>query len=591
MGSFSSSGGDWNVAEVLVLVCACVLGAYGVVRHGEIYFGAKTFLANGSKAFNVIRGYLNKHIHFFEAPISLLLFALLFVAVNAIIIGTVDTDTTVRNRFGHLAAANSLLLVAPTMVNNVVTFCTGVAYDQLIHVHRWMGRFTFILVLIHMFSYWMYWDDPKENMSIRQMMFHRVEGRGYQIFHGFLAFVALLVIAITSLEKYRRNYWETFRFFHVLGFVAYLVLGLYYHLPERLRWIFWVIIAIYFLDKLVRALMGGFAPVKTTQCEIKGGDVLVLRFPKSALATKLHSYRPASYVFLTFPSFAPHQSHPFSVSSGPNERDVQVHIRKLGDFTNSLVEKVRKNPGQIDVMVNGPHAGLDLDEFPILLLAGGGIGFSPIVSLLKSIYHVESPVSQESKHARNGDVPLSHVAQTGNGANGANGANGVGGTNGAAASAPTDSRAITIDLDDPELLTMETEVDAASEPPKKGGPPPKRHVYVYWGIKRAIQHQYFIDDLKAIIECAKYKENAPALHLHVFCEDPYVKLETGGLTFERGFPDLKRAFGSVKTLHPRTPTLAVVSGPVPMVNAAWDEVTKACMEGHRFKFHQESFFF
>lgn len=76
--------------------------------------------------------------------------------------------------------------------------------------------------------------------------------------------------------------------------------------------------------------------------------------------------------------------HPFSISSAPEQRpQVEFTIKQSGDFTNRI--------GEVEVgtraWLDGPHgaftvAGRDATR---LVLIGGGVGFAPVVGMLRSL--------------------------------------------------------------------------------------------------------------------------------------------------------------------------------------------------------------
>lgn len=75
------------------------------------------------------------------------------------------------------------------------------------------------------------------------------------------------------------------------------------------------------------------------------------------------------------------ESHPFSISSGTNEKDMRLVIKKLGDFTSKLSD-LRVG---VSVLVDGPHGKFVAQRsegVPVLILAGG-VGITPIAGLLK----------------------------------------------------------------------------------------------------------------------------------------------------------------------------------------------------------------
>lgn len=112
------------------------------------------------------------------------------------------------------------------------------------------------------------------------------------------------------------------------------------------------------------------------------------------------------YYFVNFPAISLTEWHPFSVSSGPREDTVEMHIRGLGDHTNRIVAlaKEREESGvPTTVCIDGPYGLQDFNyrTYPMILLAAGGIGVTPIMGMLKDIYDIDLPVGSitEEPHA------------------------------------------------------------------------------------------------------------------------------------------------------------------------------------------------
>jgi predicted ferric reductase len=78
------------------------------------------------------------------------------------------------------------------------------------------------------------------------------------------------------------------------------------------------------------------------------------------------------------------QENPFSItSSAAAPRRLEFMIKEFGDFTSSLVSL---RPGE-SVYVDGPYGTYDIDEIdaPGLALIAGGIGVTPIMSILRTM--------------------------------------------------------------------------------------------------------------------------------------------------------------------------------------------------------------
>ncbi len=85
--------------------------------------------------------------------------------------------------------------------------------------------------------------------------------------------------------------------------------------------------------------MWGIAPQKTLLLKVKDEEaqLVQVRFQKNSLAKALNLYRVAQYYFVNFPTVNFLEWHPYSVSSGPDEQSIEIHI-KGKDFSS-----LRKN--------------------------------------------------------------------------------------------------------------------------------------------------------------------------------------------------------------------------------------------------------
>jgi len=138
-------------------------------------------------------------------------------------------------------------------------------------------------------------------------------------------------------------------------------------------------------------LMWGIIPYKTVALEAKDGNILKVQFPKAWLARKLNLYRVGQYVFVNFPQLNLFEWHPFSISSAPEEITGELHIRSLGKYTKKLYSYVKESQStQLYIRIDGPYGyhRKDYRRYPVLMLCSGGIGVTPLVSILKDIYHV-----------------------------------------------------------------------------------------------------------------------------------------------------------------------------------------------------------
>src|SRR5512133_2733918 len=95
------------------------------------------------------------------------------------------------------------------------------------------------------------------------------------------------------------------------------------------------------------------------------------------------AFRPGQFVMVTFAGVAAGQRHPFSISSGAADRQLDVTVKASGDYTDELVESLHRGDA---ARVVGPFGGFDYrDGGRRQIWIAGGIGVTPFVSWIRSL--------------------------------------------------------------------------------------------------------------------------------------------------------------------------------------------------------------
>jgi len=138
------------------------------------------------------------------------------------------------------------------------------------------------------------------------------------------------------------------------------------------------------MDLVLRVFWGNL-PQKSSLAVVKVGGMTQIRIRKRL--PFLNKGRVGQYVFVNVPSISLHEWHPFSVSSAPFEKEIEIHVRPAGDWTSRLKTLVESNK-QIWVRVDGPYGHLNLNyrRYEHILLVAGGVGITPVIGFLKTIY-------------------------------------------------------------------------------------------------------------------------------------------------------------------------------------------------------------
>jgi NADPH oxidase 1 len=148
---------------------------------------------------------------------------------------------------------------------------------------------------------------------------------------------------------------------------------------------------LYFFDRVYRAIQAKelqLMSVSRYPCKI-----LELRFEK-----KSFKYKAGQWLLVNIPELSGTQWHPFTISSCPFDDYVAVHINQSGDWTTNMAERLGidviaglpviqslKSPA---IRIDGPFgAPADVLGNEVAILIGAGIGATPWMSVLRTIYH------------------------------------------------------------------------------------------------------------------------------------------------------------------------------------------------------------
>lgn len=316
-----------------------------------------------------------------KASYGSLSLALAFICLNILCIPInhfwYDTELNWGKGFAQLATANTALLTLMSTKNNLVTALTGRAFDKVIIYHRSIARWMFLCMILHGAYYW-------EQVLIGL--------QSTPIFNSALTGVAAgccgIFIMATSLTCVRRSSYSCFFWMH-FTFLGFFV-AVYFHHPRCQRDIY-ICFGLWLLDRIASAF-STLVSRRTLVFRPKG-DIARVRFSKNPFT--FHKHKVGQYYFVNFPKLSRTEWHPFSVSSGPREESVEMHIRALGDHTTEIVKLAHQyhlSSGKLPwIRIDGPYGNSlpsGFRRYAGLCLVGGGVGITPIIGMLKDIYQV-----------------------------------------------------------------------------------------------------------------------------------------------------------------------------------------------------------
>ncbi|XP_078265294.1 NADPH oxidase 2-like isoform X2 [Rhinoraja longicauda] len=102
------------------------------------------------------------------------------------------------------------------------------------------------------------------------------------------------------------------------------------------------------------------------------------------------------YIFVKCSKISSLEWHPFTLTSSPEEDHFSIHVRRMGDWTDSLFKVCGGDQKEFreawklpSIAVDGPFgtASEDVFRYETAVLVGAGIGVTPFASVLKSVWY------------------------------------------------------------------------------------------------------------------------------------------------------------------------------------------------------------
>ena len=227
-----------------------------------------------------------------------------------------------RNRCGTLAVSNMIPLVVMAGRNNPLIALLNIPFDTFNLLHRWFGRIVIALAIVHV-------TCELTSMSVSGGKMHET---GYNVFlsliraerfilWGFIAFLSLLTILVTTPSFIRHAFYETFLHVHI-ALVALILAALYIHLgdlPHHLLLVK-IIVSFWAVERFIRLCSLLYRNVPLPGVRSNGSTrALVELLPGRALRVTLQvarpwRFQPGQHVYLYLPTVGLWTSHPFSVA-------------------------------------------------------------------------------------------------------------------------------------------------------------------------------------------------------------------------------------------------------------------------------------
>lgn len=173
--------------------------------------------------------------------------------------------------------------------------------------------------------------------------------------------------------------------FFIIAYIHALTIGDPLHAFIAINWVqvFFIVGAVsYLYTEVFGGLFKKFIPYTVAAVNHPNGSTteVVLRAKKHPIQRQ----RAGQFLFVRFPGDRTlNESHPFTISSAPQEDVLRLTVKASGDFTRALFSTLR--PG-MDAVVEGAHGMFDYKtggEKQVWI--AGGIGLTPFLSFLRDM--------------------------------------------------------------------------------------------------------------------------------------------------------------------------------------------------------------
>lgn len=268
---------------------------------------------------------------------------------------------------GKVARYGLIAAIVFGQKNSFFTLLLGMPFDRALFYHKVAGYTAFVSGLLHTwaFSYRTSADGGGSRRALDEFF------SGSMNVSGTVLMLLLTGIMASSLKRVREVIFEVFYYFHIV-FVAGMIICAFFHSGILIPCLAFLTTGVdMFYRKIV---MAHCRYPKKASIKTVSDSVVEISFPK----LQGFDYNPGQYIYIAIPELSWFEFHPFSISSGPKELTVTLHIRKTGNWTSAL-HKFAQTKSEISLLIEGPYGNLTVDLFgndryKHVVLVSGGIG-------------------------------------------------------------------------------------------------------------------------------------------------------------------------------------------------------------------------
>jgi len=291
------------------------------------------------------------------------------LALAALTFAFLNRGRHARADVGRYVQVIMALQLIATTKTSVVLYFFNISWERAIAYHVLGGFFIIYLTALHGLMYLLsYFGTPGAFLEPSTQF-------------GIVAFVCFLLMAASG--QFRRKHYDIFLKLHwSLTTVAYIASFMHYGGKSL------VIFTAPALLVLVVDWVWQYKHVRVVDqptFETLPGRVVKISFPKADT-----EFNAGQYLQVMFPGreYGLWERHPFTVSSNPESPSITLHIKAFNKWSKTLYENAAKGVFPEKMWTMGPVGSLSvplLDFAGPIVLISGGIGCTPMVSILESL--------------------------------------------------------------------------------------------------------------------------------------------------------------------------------------------------------------
>jgi predicted ferric reductase len=259
--------------------------------------------------------------------------------------------------------------------------------DKMYIAHRFFGSFGLILLVLHPLALTIALT-PRLGLDALDIW---IRFSTLSLVLGYISLYAMLGLIVWSISAKVKH--ETFVKVHKLlgalffvgvahAILAGSVLAANTFMMVYISSLSLIALVTYLHYSIFADVLHGHFKYSIRQIRLLPGNLIDIKLsPKS----RILNFKPGQFVYASFNSkgLSP-EFHPFSIASGNRSSDVQLIIKRIGDFTDELASLAKIGD---DVKLKGPYGGFTFDDRRNhkQLWVAGGIGITPFLSKARSL--------------------------------------------------------------------------------------------------------------------------------------------------------------------------------------------------------------